>query len=162
VNGSQQPPGGNAAMTFTIKTMALSLAAATAVLCVATAADAGSPVALTNGQLDSVTGGGPFAQVSAGASASGLFVTGNTQTIATTGVADSPFDGSNAYATGTAFGMGSNGLTPGTSSANVATFTEAPGNFVYNHSTNVTVYGLGATLQFSESTSVGTFVPGLQ
>ncbi|MGH7116616.1 MAG: hypothetical protein ACREE9_19225 [Stellaceae bacterium] len=125
---------------------------------------AGGPVSLTDGQLDQVTAGqgGPFAEVAAGATAAGLFTTGNTQTIATTGVADSPFDGSNAMASGVAFGVGSNGVSPGSSDANVSTFTEAPGNFVVNYASNRTIYGAGgATLQVGISVSVGDLVPGL-
>lgn len=147
-------------MSMTIK----SLAAAGALLCASTVAHAGGPVTLTDGQLDRITAGqgGPFAGVQAGAAATGLFTIGGTQTIATTGVADSPFDGSNAYATGVAFGTGMNGLSPGQSSANVSTSTEAPGNFVTNIGYNRTVYGIGTTVQVGVSVSVGDLVPGLQ
>lgn len=150
-------------MTFTIKTMALSLAAATALLCVPMVADAGSPVALTDGQLDRVTAaqGGPAGLVSAAAMGLGLFAIGNTSTTAVTEVGDSPFDGSGAQVTGVAVGIGKNGVSPGQSSASVSTFTEAPGNFVLNGGWNMTVYGLGVTLQVGVSSSVGDLVPGM-
>jgi len=137
---------------------------ATGALCASTVVNAGGPAALTDSQLDGVTAGqgGPFAEVTAGATASGLTTLGSTGTVAVTGVADSPFNGSNAYASGVAVGMGSNGLTPGTSSTNVTTFSEAPGNFVVNLSYNTTVYGVGGmTVQVGVSSSVGDLVPGL-
>jgi hypothetical protein len=113
---------------ISIKRMALSLVAASALLCASMVVRAGGPVVLMDGQLDGVTAGqgGPFAEAAAAAAASGLVVNGNTQTHATTEVADSPFGGSNALATGVAFGLGMNGVTPGTSSASVTTFAEAP------------------------------------
>jgi hypothetical protein len=146
-------------MTFTIK----SLVAAGALMCAATVAQAGGPIALTDGQLDRVTAGqgGPAAEVGAAATASGLFTVGNTETIATTGVGNSPFNGSDAYASGVAVGQGLNGVTPGASSADVTTATEAPGNFVATVAFNQTIYGIGTTLQVGFSSSVGDFVPGL-
>jgi hypothetical protein len=149
-------------MMFATK-RALSVIAATAFLCASTVAHAGGPVGLTDGQLDGVTAGqgGPFAGVTAGATASGLFATGNTLTTAATGVGDSPFNGSDAYATGVAFGVGMNGVAPGTSSASVTTYSEAPGNFVVNYSNTTTIYGIGSTLQVGVSTSTGDLVPGL-
>jgi len=151
-------------MTITIKSMALSLATASALLCASTVADAGGAVALTNGQLDRVTAGqgGPAGLVSAGAAASGLFAMGNTSTSAVIGVGDSPFDGSTAVVTATAFGLGSNGVSPGQSATEVNTFTEAPGNFVVNFGWNKTITGAGgATLQVGVSGSVANLVPGM-
>jgi hypothetical protein len=158
------PPEGNASMKFTINKVALSFVAAGGLVCVATAAGAGGKVALTDGQLDSVIAaqGGPFAEVAAGAQATGLVVSGSTSTFAITNNGGSPFDGSSASASGVAVGSGSNGLTPGTSSTNVATFTEAPGNFVVNLNVNRTVSALGTTIQGGFSSSVGFLIPGLQ
>jgi len=143
--------------------MALSLVAASASLCATTAAYAGGSVALTDNQLDRVTAaqGGPAALVNAGASASGLFAAGGTQTTAVTEVGDSPFGGSGAQVVGVAFGVGRNGVMPGQSSAAVSTFTEAPGNVVVNIGWNRTFYGLGLTAQVGVSSSVADLIPGM-
>jgi hypothetical protein len=142
--------------------MALALVAAGTLSCASMVADAGSPVTLTDRQLDRVTAqGGPAALVNATATGSGLFTTGTVQTAAITEVGDSPFDGATAVATGQAFGLGTNGAAPGTSSTNVTTFTEAPGNFVINVGWNRTVSGMDSTFQVGVSVSVANLIPGL-
>jgi hypothetical protein len=149
-------------MIFTVK-RALSAVATSALLCVSTAADAGGRVALTDRQLDGVTAsqGGPFAESMAVAAGLGLTTFGGTNTIAITGTADSPFDGSNAYASGTAFGGGMNGLSPGSGAASATSLTEAPGNVGVTIGFNYTVYGIGTVVQGTFSSSVGTFMPGV-
>ena len=143
---------------------ALSAVATSALLCVSTAADAGGRVAvLTDRQLDGVTAsqGGPFAGSVAAATGNGLTTFGQTNTIAITGVSDSPFDGSNAYASGTAVGGGMNGPFPGSGTATATSFTEAPGNVGVTIGYDYTVYGIGTTIQTTFSSSVGVFVPGV-
>lgn len=149
-------------MIFTTR-RALSTVAASALLCVSTAADAGGRVALTDRQLDGVTAsqGGPFAELTAAATGLGLTTFGGTNTIAITGVSNSPFDGSNAYASGTAYGGGMNGPVPGSGTATATTYTEAPGNVGVTIGYNFTVYGVGTTAQTTFSSSVGLFVPGV-
>lgn len=144
-------------------TTAQLLVMASAFLSAPMVAEAGSPIALTNSQLDRVTAaqGGPFAEANAAATGAGLLASGNTGTIAVTGVGNSPFHGSDAYASGVAVGTGSNGLTQGEASTAVTTFSEAPGNFVVNMGYNTTIFGLGTTVQVGVSVSTGDLVPGL-
>jgi hypothetical protein len=152
---------------ITFKTMAVSVVAAVTLLFAAMGADAGSPVALTERQLDNVTAGqgGPFAGSAAAATGLGLTVFGGTQTTALTGIGspgnDGPFGGSNAQASASAFGGGMNGVLPGSGTASAATVTQAPGNLTVNIGWNYTVYGIGTVFQGSVSSSTGLFVPGL-
>jgi hypothetical protein len=152
---------------ITFKTMAVSVVAAVALLFAAMGADAGSPVALTERQLDNVTAGqgGPFAGSAAAATGLGLTVFGGTQTTALTGIGspgnDGPFGGSNAQATAYAYGGGLNGVLPGSGTANAVAVTEAPGNLTVHIGWNYTVYGIGTAVQGSISSSTGLFVPGL-
>ena len=141
----------------------LSILAAGVWLGTPTGVVAGGQVTLTERQLDSVTAaqGGPAAESAAAAAASGLTTVGNSSTVAVTGVGNSPFNGSTGQATGVAFGLGANGVIPGTSSATASTFAEAPGNVVVNLNYTQTIYGIGSTLQVSVSASTGLFVPGL-
>ena len=150
-------------MSPSIKRITVSLAATSVLLCAAMVADAGGVVALTDRQLDNVTAaqGGPSATAAAGVAASGLTTLGNTDTVAVTGVGDSPFGGSNAAAVGVAFSVGRNGAIPAGSSTAVTTVTEAPGNFVVNIGWNQTIYGPGITFQAGASSSVGLLVPGM-
>ncbi|MBV9199700.1 MAG: hypothetical protein JO320_22010 [Alphaproteobacteria bacterium] len=150
-------------MSTIIKRIAISILATNALMGVSTVTHSRSPVPLTESQLDGITAeGGPLAEAAGAAAASGLTTLGNTSTVAVTGVGNSPFDGANAQATGVAFGLGMNGVSPGASSTAVTTFAEAPGNFVVNLNYNKTIYGIGATLQIGVSASTGVLVPGLQ
>jgi hypothetical protein len=161
-----ESPEGNAKMMFATK-RALSLIAASALLCASTVANAGGPVALSDGQLDGVTAaqGGPFAGAAAAATGLGLTTFGGTQTTAITGIGspgnDSPFGGSNATAVASAYGGGMNGPTAGSGTADATTYTQAPGNVGVTIGWNYTVYGIGTTVQTSVSSSTGLFVPGV-
>jgi hypothetical protein len=146
--------------------MALSLIAAGALSCASTIADAGSPVTLTDRQLDRVTAGqgGPFAASAAAATGLGSTTVGGTQTTALIGIGspgnDGPFGGSNAQAVAYAYGGGMNGVIPGSGTANAATVTQAPGNLTVNIGWNYTVHGIGIVVQGSVSSSTGLFVLG--
>jgi len=154
-------------MSITLKTMVVSVVAAATVSIASVGVDAGSPVALTERQLDNVTAGqgGPFAGSAAAATGLGLTVFGGTDTKAVTGIGspgnDGPFGGSNAQASASAFGGGMNGVLPGAGTASAATVTQAPGNVVVNIGWNYTVYGIGTVFQGSVSSSTGLFVPGV-
>jgi hypothetical protein len=154
-------------MSITSKTMALWVMAAGTVLFAAMDVNAGSPLALTERQLDNVTAGqgGPFAGSAAAATGIGLTTFGGTQTTALIGIGspgnDGPFGGSNAQAIAYAYGGGLNGVFPGSGTANAVTATEAPGNLTVNIGWNYTVYGIGTAVQGSISSSTGLFVPGL-
>jgi hypothetical protein len=154
-------------MSITMKTMAVSVVVAGTLSFASMGVDAGSPVTLTERQLDNVTAGqgGPFAGSAAAATGLGLTVFGGTQTTALTGVGspgnDGPFGGSNAQAIAYAYGGGLNGVLPGSGTASAVTATEAPGNLTANIGFNYTVYGIGTMVQGSISSSTGLFVPGL-
>jgi len=154
-------------MSITLKTMVVSVVAAATVSVASVGVDAGSPVALTERQLDNVTAGqgGPFAGSAAAATGLGLTVFGGTDTKAVTGIGspgnDGPFGRSNAQASPSAFGGGMNGVLPGAGTASAATVTQAPGNVVVNIGWNYTVYGIGTVFQGSVSSSTGLFVPGV-
>jgi hypothetical protein len=154
-------------MSITMKTMAVSVVVAGTLSFASMGVDAGSPVTLTERQLDNVTAGqgGPFAGSAAAATGLGLTVFGGTQTTALTGVGspgnDGPFAGSNAQAIAYAYGGGLNGVLPGSGTASAVTATEAPGNLTANIGFNYTVYGIGTMVQGSISSSTGLFVPGL-
>jgi hypothetical protein len=153
-------------MSITIKTVAVSVVVAGTLSFASMGADAGSPVALTERQLDNVTAGqgGPFAASAAAASGLGSTTFGGTQTTALTGIGspgnDGPFGGSNAQAVAYAYGGGMNGVLPGAGTANAATVAQAPGNLVVNIGWNYTVYGIGTVVQGSVSSSTGLFVLG--
>jgi len=155
-------------MTTSIKRVALSLVAVGTLSCASTIADAGSPVTLTDRQLDRVTAGQTppvFATSAAAAAGLGLTVFGGTQTTAVTVIGspgnDGPFGGSTAQAVAYAYGGGLNGVLPGSGAANATAATEAPGNLVVNIGMNYTVYGIGTVVQGSISSSTGLFVPGM-
>jgi hypothetical protein len=146
----------------------LRLAAVGALLSAASVADAGSPVALTNSQLDGVTAGDTppvFATADAAGAGLGLRAFGGTMTSAVTGVGspgnDGPFGGSNGQAIAYGYGGGLNGVLPGAGAASATTATEAPGNLTAHIGMNYTVYGIGTVVQGSISSSTGLFVPGL-
>jgi hypothetical protein len=129
---------------------------------------AGSPLALTDNQLDRITAGDTppvFATAAATAAGLGLTTFGGTQTTALIGVGspgnDGPFGGSNAQAVASAYGGGMNGVSPGTGAASATTTTEAPGNVTAHIGWNYTVYGIGTVVQGSVSSSTGLFVPGV-
>jgi hypothetical protein len=153
-------------MSITLKTVAVSVIAAVTMPFASMGVHAGSPVALTERQLDNVTAGqgGPFAASAAAATGLGFVTFGGTQTTALTGIGspgnDGPFGGSNAQAVAFAYGGGMNGVSPGSGSANAATVTQAPGNLVVNIGWNYTVYGIGTAVQGSVSSSTGLLVLG--
>jgi hypothetical protein len=155
-------------MSITLKRVAVSVIAAVTMPFVSMGVHAGSPVALTERQLDRVTAGDTppvFATSAAAAAGLGLTVFGGTTTNALTGVGspgnDGPFGGSNAQATAYAYGGGLNGVSPGAGAANATTATEAPGNLTVHIGWNYTVYGIGTVVQGSISSSTGLFVPGM-
>ena len=151
---------------MSLKTMAVSVVAAGTLSLVSVGVNAGSPVPLTERQLDNVTAGqgGPFAGAAADATGLGLTAFGGTQTTALIGVGspgnDGPFGGSNAQAIAYAYGGGLNGVLPGSGTASAVAVTQAPGNLAVNIGLNYTVYGIGTTVQGSISSSTGLLVPG--
>jgi hypothetical protein len=131
----------------------LGLAAAGTLLYGAGAALAGSPVVLSNDQLDHITAGEAIAVSSTDAQAAGVVaITGTTSNaVVAGGVA--PFKGQpgltddTAATDGTATAVGTNlgvsGEPPASSSTNVTTGGSATGNQVISSSFNQTVHGAG-------------------
>ena len=122
-------------------------------VCGAVAAQAGSPIALTDGELDRVSAGG-----AAVVSVSDAQATGRLALTATTGNSfvvpeSSPFPGQPGLgpaagaADGTALAVGTNlgaqGQPPVSSSTAVTTAGIANGNQVFNSTVNQTVHGAG-------------------
>jgi hypothetical protein len=144
------------------------LAAASALLCVSAIANAGTPVTLTDGQLDRVTSGGALVFSTADAQATGLIVQAssgaNSAFGSNTGVQDG-FGSEAGLASGTAVSLGSNGAAkggpPATSSTAVTTGGAPEGNYTMTFTANRTSSALGLTIQGGFTFVYGVFIPGL-
>jgi hypothetical protein len=124
----------------------VSLFASTVALC--PTARAGSPVELTNAQLDHITAGAAIVTGSVGALATGSLALTSTSTNSLAVSGKSPYPGQPGYATsgglvdGTAVAVGQGGSTPSTTTS-VNTAGAATGNQVINSTTNITSHGVG-------------------
>jgi hypothetical protein len=155
-------------VTALTKTLTFSLAVLGGLLCVSAIANAGGPVALSDGQLDRVTSGGALVFSTADAQATGLIVQAssgaNSAFGSNTGVQDG-FGSESGVASGTAVSLGSNGQAkgspPATSSTAVTTGGAPEGNFTMMFTANRTSSALGLTIQGGFTFVYGVFVPGL-
>jgi hypothetical protein len=151
-----------------IKKLIFPLAAVTALLCVSANADAGGPVALTDGQLDRVTASGALVFSTADAQAAGLIVQAssgaNSAFGSNQGVQDG-FGSESGLATGTAVSLATNGAAKGgpaaTSSTSVTTGGFPEGNYTMTITANRTSSALGLTIQGGFTFVYGVFIPGL-
>jgi hypothetical protein len=141
-------------MLTTIKALTLSVAATGVLLCLANIADAGGPIALTDGQLDRITGGS--ITVASGSSATSQALWTSTQTNTSTIVASEPgrvpgAETQGGLASGTAASYGTNFANttapPPSQSTNVTTGGTVGGNLVITTSNNTTLSALGLTIQ---------------
>jgi hypothetical protein len=137
-----------------IKALTLSVVATSALLCLANIADAGGPIALNDGQLDRITGGG--VTVASGSAATSQALWTSTQTNTSTIVASEPgrvpgAETQGGLASGTAVSYGTNFANttapPPSQSTNVTTGGTVGGNLVITTSNNTTLSALGLTIQ---------------
>jgi hypothetical protein len=147
----------------TIKGLTLSVAATATLLCLANIAEAGGPIALNDGQLDRITGGG--VTVASGSAATSQALWTSTQTNTNTIVASVPGAGTQGgLASGTAVSYGTNFANttapPPSQSTNVTTDGTAGGNFVVTMSNNTTLSALGLTIQTGFTSVYGADVLG--
>jgi len=151
----------------TIKGLTLLVAATGALLCLANIADAGGPIALNDGQLDRITGGG--VTVASGSAATSQALWTSTQTNTNTIVASEPGRVPGAgtqggLASGTAVSYGTNFANttapPPSQSTNVTTDGTVGGNFVVTMSNNTTLSALGLTIQTGFTSVYGAVVLG--
>jgi len=149
------------------KKLIFPLAAGT-LLCVSGLANAGGPVALTDGQLDRATAGGALVFSTADAQATGLILQAssgaNSAFGSNAGVQDG-FGSEAGVASGTAVSLGSNGQAksgpPATSSTAVTTGGVPEGNYTMTFTANRTSSALGLTVQGGFTFVYGVFIPGL-
>jgi hypothetical protein len=137
----------------TMRKSAIGVAAVGSVLCGAMAAFAGSPMVLTNSQLDSVTAGAAAVASSTDAQAVGVFTIANTTSNSVVAGGTAPFKGqpgltdTAGLTTGTAVAVGTNlglqGEPPPSSTTSVTTAGAADGNLVITSTFNYTVHGAG-------------------
>lgn len=145
----------------------LSLATSTMLLSISPIANAGGPIALSDGQLDRLTAGAAVVFANSGGLATGL-ITGATSAAntiygSTQGVEDG-FGSEGGLAVGTAvtFTAGqAQGAPPSTSSTNVSTGGAAEGNFTMSFSGGGKVTAAGLTIQSGFTAVYGAFIPGL-
>ena len=109
---------------------------------------AGSPVELTNAQLDHITAGGAIVAGSVDAQATGVLALTSTMTNSLAVSGGSSYKGQPGYTTdaaavaGTAVAVGNGGSSP-SSNTSVITGGAAQGNQVLTYSTNITTHGVG-------------------
>ncbi|MBV8456455.1 MAG: hypothetical protein JO122_07545 [Acetobacteraceae bacterium] len=137
-------------MAANTRLVLVSLFASSVALC--STAWAGSPVELTNAQLDRITAGAATVGGSVGAAATGLLALTSTSTNTLAVSGRSPYQGQPGYApsgglvdgTAVAVGtdLGQSGPTPSTTTS-VNTAGAATGNQVINSTVNVTAHGVG-------------------
>ena len=148
-------------MLTMIKASTRSVVAIGALLCLANIADAGGPVALTDVQLDRVTGGG--VTVASGSAATSQALWTSTQTNTSTIVAGVP-GAQGGLASGTAVSYGTNfantNAPPPSQSTNVSTEGTAGGNLVVTMGNNATLSALGLTIQTGFTSVYGAVVLG--
>jgi hypothetical protein len=133
-----------------IKASARSVVAIGALLCLANIADAGEPIALTDVQLDRVTGSG--VTIASGSAATSQALWTSTQTNTSTIVARVPgAETQGGLASGTAVSYGTNfantNAPPPSQNTNVSTDGTVGGNLVVTTSNNTTLSALGLTIQ---------------
>jgi hypothetical protein len=145
----------------TIKGLTLSVAATAALLCLANIADAGGPIALTDVQLDRVTGSGVTAASGSAATSQALWT--STQTNTNSIVASVP-GAQGGLASGTAVSYGTNfantNAPPPSQNTNVSTDGTAGGNLGVTMSNNTTLSALGLTIQTGFTSVYGAVVLG--
>jgi hypothetical protein len=145
-----------------IKASARSVVAIGALLCLTNIADAGGPIALTDVQLDRVTGSGGVTVVS-GSAATSQALWSSTQTSTNTIVASVP-GAQGGLASGTAVSYGTNlGNTtapPPSQNTNVSTDGTVGGNLVVTMGNNTTLSALGLTIQTGFTSVYGAVVLG--
>jgi hypothetical protein len=151
-------------VTAKTKRLILPLAAASALLCVSVA-NAGGPVALTDGQLDRVTSGGSLVFSTADAAALGTITQASTNAGSAFGSNNGVQDGFGSeagLATGEAVSLGTAPRGGGASSSTAVTTGGAPeGNYTMTITANKTSSALGLTIQGGFTFVYGVFVPGL-
>jgi hypothetical protein len=144
-----------------IKASTRSVVATGALLCLANIADAGGPIALTDVQLDRVTGSGVTAASSSAATSQALWT--STQTNTNTIVASVP-GAQGGLASGTAVSYGTNfantNAPPPSQNTNVSTDGAVDGNLVVTTSNNTTLSALGLTIQTGFTSVYGAVVLG--
>ena len=153
-------------MTAKTKRLILPLTAASALVCVSLAANAGGPVALTDGQLDRVTSGGSLVFSTADAAALGTITQASTNAGSAFGSNNGVQDGFGSeagLATGEAVSLGTapRGGTPTSSNTAVTTGGAPEGNYTMTITANKTSSALGLTIQGGFTFVYGVFVPGL-
>jgi len=152
-------------------TLGFSLIAVAALLCLSTNAQAGGPIALTDGQLDNLRAGSAIVFSTADSQATGLKAFGNTSSSSAIGSnpsVENGFGSEGGNTSGVAvawglnpFGNSSPGAQPTSSTTDVQTGGAAQGNFTMNIATGGTSSALGQTIQVGIRTVYGVFVPGL-
>ena len=149
------------------KNIKMLAAAAGTLMWLANIADAGSPTALTNAQLDRVTAGG--VTVAAGADATSQALLTSTQVNTNTIVASAPgrvpgaeTQGGLASGTAVANGMnfGNTTTPPPSESTSVTTGGSVGGNLMITMSNNTTLSALGLTIQTGFTSVYGGAVLG--
>jgi hypothetical protein len=144
-----------------IKASTRSVVAIGALLCLTKIADAGGPIALTDVQLDRVTGSG--VTVVSGSAATSQALWSSTQTSTNTIVASVP-GAQGGLASGTAVSYGTNlGNTtapPPSQNTNVSTDGTVGGNLVVTMGNNTTLSALGLTIQTGFTSVYGAVVLG--
>ncbi|MGC2201351.1 MAG: hypothetical protein WA633_14565 [Stellaceae bacterium] len=165
-------------MSGNTKTLRFFLTAAGALLCSSAIAQAGSAVALSEGQLDHITAGSAIVASTADAQATGLKTYATTLSSSILGTNQSVengfgSEGGNTSGVAVAWGLnpfgnkGGNGLTvtgdpapAPSSSTNVTTGGAAQGNYTQTISGGTTNTALGQTIQIGFTSVYGVFVPG--
>jgi hypothetical protein len=132
-----------------------------ALLCLANIADAGEPIALTDVQLDRVTGSGVTVASDSAATSQALWT--STQTNTSTIAAGVPA-AQGGLASGTAVSYGTNfadtNAPPPSQNTNVSTDGTVGGNLVVTMSNNTTLSALGLTIQTGFTSVYGATVLG--
>ena len=148
-------------MLTIIKASTRSVAAIGGLLCLANIADAGGLIALTDVQLDRVTGSG--VTVVSGSAATSQALWSSTQTSTNTIVASVP-GAQGGLASGTAVSYGTNfantNAPPPSQNTNVSTDGTVGGNLVVTTSNNTTLSALGLTIQTGFTSVYGAVVLG--
>jgi hypothetical protein len=138
-----------------------SVVAIGALLCLANIADAGGPIALTDVQLDRVTGSGVTIASDSAATSQALWT--STQTNTSTIAARVP-GAQGGLASGTAVSYGTNfantNAPPPSQNTNVSTDGTVGGNLVVTTSNNTTLSALGLTIQTGFTSVYGAVVLG--
>jgi hypothetical protein len=148
-------------MLAIIKASTRSVVAIGALLCLANIADAGEPIALTDVQLDRVTGSGVTVASDSAATSQAVWTSTQTNTSA---IAAGVPAAQGGLASGTAVSYGTNfantNAPPPSQNTNVSTDGTVGGNLVVTMSNNTTLSALGLTIQTGFTSVYGAAVPG--